>query len=115
MCSYLLIECLFSMSTAIMSSSYRRNNVMETDAMFLEFEDDLDNIAGRSSSMGKNTRSSSQRPATPTLRRRVQSRLLELECHVAINGRIPMTIAPGVEKPIFPHAIHFGQAIGVCV
>ncbi|KAL4016961.1 hypothetical protein IC575_024632 [Cucumis melo] len=115
MCSYLLIECLFSMSTAIMSSSFRRNNFMETDAMFLEFEDDLDNIAGWSSSMGENTRSSSQQPATPTLRRRVQSRLLELERHVAINGRIPMTIAPGVEKPISPHAIHFGQAIGVCV
>ncbi|KAA0056494.1 CACTA en-spm transposon protein [Cucumis melo var. makuwa] len=100
----------------IMSSSFRRNNFMETDAMFLEFEDDLDNIAGWSSSMGENTTgSSSQQPATPTLRRRVQSRLLELERHVAINGRIPMTIAPGVEKPISPHAIHFGQAIGVCV
>ncbi|TYK21529.1 CACTA en-spm transposon protein [Cucumis melo var. makuwa] len=40
---------------AIMSSSYPRNNFMETDAIFLEFEDDLDNIAGGSSSMGDNT------------------------------------------------------------
>ncbi|KAA0063909.1 CACTA en-spm transposon protein [Cucumis melo var. makuwa] len=48
----------------------------------------------------------------PTPRRRAQSRLLELECHVAINGCIPMTIAPGAEKPIFPHDICFSQAIG---
>uniref|UniRef100_A0A9I9EIB8 Uncharacterized protein n=1 Tax=Cucumis melo TaxID=3656 RepID=A0A9I9EIB8_CUCME len=59
-CSYLLIECLFSMSTAIMSSSYPRNNFMETDAKFLEFENDLDNIVGGSLSMGDNTGSSSQ-------------------------------------------------------
>ncbi|KAA0067314.1 CACTA en-spm transposon protein [Cucumis melo var. makuwa] len=43
------------------------------------------------------------------------SRLLELERHVAVNGRIPMTIAPGVEKPISPHAVRFSQAIGMCV
>ncbi|KAA0036097.1 CACTA en-spm transposon protein [Cucumis melo var. makuwa] len=67
---------------------------METDDMFLQFEDDLDNnIAGGSSSVGDNTESSSQQ-TTPTPRRRAQSRLLELERHVAINGRIPMTIAP---------------------
>uniref|UniRef100_A0A9I9E482 CACTA en-spm transposon protein n=1 Tax=Cucumis melo TaxID=3656 RepID=A0A9I9E482_CUCME len=65
------------------------------------------NIAGGSSSVGDNTGSSSQQ-TTPTPRRRAQSRLLELERHVAINGRIPMTIAPGAEKPISPHA-------GVCV
>ncbi|KAA0053679.1 CACTA en-spm transposon protein [Cucumis melo var. makuwa] len=35
--------------------SYRRNNFMETDDMFLEFEDDLDNIAGGLSSVGGNT------------------------------------------------------------
>ncbi|KAL0553521.1 hypothetical protein IC582_007419 [Cucumis melo] len=52
---------------------------------------------------------------TPTPRRRAQSRLLELERHVTINGRIPMTIAPGAEKPISPHAVRFSQAIGVCV
>ncbi|KAL0546258.1 hypothetical protein IC582_016164 [Cucumis melo] len=101
------------MSIAIMS--YRPSNFMETDDMFLQFEDDLDNnIAGGSSSVGDNTESSSQQ-TTPTPRRRAQSRLLELERHVAINGRIPMTIAPGAEKPISPHAVRFSQAIGVCV
>ncbi|KAA0046652.1 CACTA en-spm transposon protein [Cucumis melo var. makuwa] len=79
--------------------------------MFLQFEDDLDNIAGGSSSVGDNTGSSSQQ-TTPTPRRRAQSRLLELEHHVAINGRIPMTVAPGAEKPISPHAVRFSQAIG---
>uniref|UniRef100_A0A9I9EHK8 CACTA en-spm transposon protein n=1 Tax=Cucumis melo TaxID=3656 RepID=A0A9I9EHK8_CUCME len=74
----------------------------------------LDNIAGGSSSVGDNTGSSSQQ-TTPTSRKRAQSRLLELECHVAINGRIPMTIAPGAEKPISPHVVRFSQAIGVCV
>ncbi|KAA0038444.1 CACTA en-spm transposon protein [Cucumis melo var. makuwa] len=88
---------------------------METDDMFLQFEDDLDNnIAGGSSSVGDNTESSSQQ-ATTTPRRRAQSRLLELERHVAINGRISMTIAPRAEKPISPHAVRFSQAIGVCV
>uniref|UniRef100_A0A9I9EB55 CACTA en-spm transposon protein n=1 Tax=Cucumis melo TaxID=3656 RepID=A0A9I9EB55_CUCME len=78
---------------------------METDDMFLQFEDDLDNnIVGESSSVGDNTESSSQQ-ATPTPRRHAQSRLLELERHVAINWRIPMTIAPGAEKPISPHAL----------
>ncbi|KAA0043336.1 CACTA en-spm transposon protein [Cucumis melo var. makuwa] len=88
---------------------------METDDMFLQFEEDLDNIAGGSSSVGDNTAGSSSQQTTPTPRRRAQSRLLELERHVAINGRIPMTIAPGAEKPISPHAVRFSQAIGVCV
>ncbi|TYK09404.1 CACTA en-spm transposon protein [Cucumis melo var. makuwa] len=35
--------------------SYRRSKFMETDDMFLQFEDDLDNIAGGSSSVGDNT------------------------------------------------------------
>ncbi|KAA0040881.1 CACTA en-spm transposon protein [Cucumis melo var. makuwa] len=65
---------------------------METYAMFLEFEDHLDNIARGSSSVGDNT-----------------------ERHVAINGRIPMTIALEAEKPISPHAVHFSQATDVCV
>uniref|UniRef100_A0A9I9EA59 CACTA en-spm transposon protein n=1 Tax=Cucumis melo TaxID=3656 RepID=A0A9I9EA59_CUCME len=109
MCSYLLIECLFSMSRDIMS--YTRNNFLETDAMFLEFEDNLDNLAGGSSSVDDNaTWSSSQPPTTTTLRRHTQSRLLELECHVAVNGRIPMTIVPGAEKPISPHVVRFSQA-----
>ncbi|KAA0062763.1 gamma-aminobutyrate transaminase POP2 [Cucumis melo var. makuwa] len=54
----------------IMSSSYPRNNFLEMDAMFLEFEDDLDNIAGESSSVGDNAGSSSQQPVTLTPRRR---------------------------------------------
>ncbi|KAA0026152.1 CACTA en-spm transposon protein [Cucumis melo var. makuwa] len=47
--------------------------------------------------------------------RRAQSRLLELEHHVTINGRIPMTIALGAEKPISPHVVCFSQTIGVCM
>uniref|UniRef100_A0A9I9EIW0 Uncharacterized protein n=1 Tax=Cucumis melo TaxID=3656 RepID=A0A9I9EIW0_CUCME len=39
------------------------------------------------------------------------SRLLELKCYVAANGWIPMTIAYGVEKPIFPPTVRFSQAI----
>ncbi|KAA0054290.1 CACTA en-spm transposon protein [Cucumis melo var. makuwa] len=79
------------------------------DSMFLEFEDDLDNIAGGSSSVGDNAESSSQQPATLTSRRCAQSRLLELERHVAINGCILMTITLRAEKPISPHAIRFSQ------
>ncbi|KAL0546726.1 hypothetical protein IC582_016638 [Cucumis melo] len=82
MCLYLFIECLFYMSTSIMS--YQRNNLLETDAIFLEFEDDLDNLARGSSSVGDNARSS-QPPVTLTPRKRAQSRLLELEHHVAVN------------------------------
>ncbi|KAA0059047.1 CACTA en-spm transposon protein [Cucumis melo var. makuwa] len=83
--------------------SYARNNFLEMDVMFLEFEDDLDNLAGGSSSVGENAG------------RRAQSRLLEFECHVVVNGHIPITIVPGAEKPISPHAVHFSQTIGVCV
>ncbi|KAA0055858.1 CACTA en-spm transposon protein [Cucumis melo var. makuwa] len=84
--------------------SYAHNNFLETDTMFIEFEDNLDNLAGGSSSVDDNAGSSSQPPVTPTPRRRVQSRLLELERHVTVNGLIPMTIVLGVEKPIFPHS-----------
>ncbi|TYK22325.1 CACTA en-spm transposon protein [Cucumis melo var. makuwa] len=84
---------------------------METDDMFLQFEDDLDNIAGGSSSVGDNTGSSSQQ-TTPTPRRCAQSRLLELERHVEL---ILMMIASGAEKPISPHVVRFSQAIDVCV
>ena len=49
----MLIECLFSMSTGTMSS-FPRTNFLETDAMFLEFEDNLDNLAGGSSSVDDN-------------------------------------------------------------
>ncbi|KAA0055453.1 CACTA en-spm transposon protein [Cucumis melo var. makuwa] len=107
------VRCYNGCIVAIMS--YRRSNFMEMDDMFLQFEDDLDNIAGGSSSVGNNTAGSFSQQATPTPRRRVQSRLLELERHVAINGRITMTIAPGAEKPISPHVVRFSQAIGVCV
>ncbi|TYJ99807.1 CACTA en-spm transposon protein [Cucumis melo var. makuwa] len=65
------------------------------DALFLEFADDLDNLTGESSLVGDNSGSSSQPPATPTLKRCAQSRLLELERYVAANGRILMTIALG--------------------
>uniref|UniRef100_A0A9I9E5X0 CACTA en-spm transposon protein n=1 Tax=Cucumis melo TaxID=3656 RepID=A0A9I9E5X0_CUCME len=85
---------------------------METDDIFLQFEDDLDNIAGGSSSVGDNTGEMFSQQMTPTPRRRAQSRLLELERHIAINGRISMTIAPGAEKPISPHVVRFSQAIG---
>ncbi|KAA0065518.1 CACTA en-spm transposon protein [Cucumis melo var. makuwa] len=110
-----LVMVAFSVLNLLVSRgvimSYRRSNFMETDDMFLQFEEDLDNIAGGSSSVGDNTGSSSQQ-TTPTPRRRAQSRLLELKRHVAINGRILMTIAPGAEKPISPHAVRFSQAIG---
>ncbi|KAA0063477.1 CACTA en-spm transposon protein [Cucumis melo var. makuwa] len=108
-------RCPSPPSAILVIMSYRRSNFMETDDMFLKFEDDLDNIAGGSSSVGDNTTGSSSQHTTPTPRRRAQSRLLELERHVAINGRIPMTIAPGAEKPISPHAVPFSQAICVCV
>ncbi|TYK01314.1 CACTA en-spm transposon protein [Cucumis melo var. makuwa] len=96
--------------------SYTSNNFLDTDAMFLKFDDDLDNLARGSSSVGENTvGSSSQPPATPTPKRCAQSRLLKLERHIAGNGRIPMTITLGAKKPISPHAVFFNQAIGVCV
>ncbi|KAA0056817.1 CACTA en-spm transposon protein [Cucumis melo var. makuwa] len=106
----------YSDEPCIMSSSYPCNNFLETNAMFLEFADDLDNLTGGSLLVGENSvGSSSQPPMTPTLKRRVQSRFLELEHYVAANGRILMTIAPGAEKPIFPHVVRFSQAIGVYV
>ncbi|KAA0041912.1 CACTA en-spm transposon protein [Cucumis melo var. makuwa] len=80
----------------------------ETDAMFLEFVEDLNNHAGGSSLMGKNL-------GELNGMKRAQSRLLELKYYVHANGRISMLIVPDVEKPILPHAIRFSQAIGVCV
>ncbi|KAA0032480.1 CACTA en-spm transposon protein [Cucumis melo var. makuwa] len=82
-------RCPSPPSATLAIMSYRRSNFMETDDMFLQFEDDLNNnIVGGSSSVGDNTESSSQQ-ATPTPRR--------------------------PEKPISPHAVRFSQAIGVCV
>ncbi|KAA0037346.1 CACTA en-spm transposon protein [Cucumis melo var. makuwa] len=75
--------------------SYAHNNFLEMDAMFLKFEDDLDNdLAGGSSSVGDNA---------------------ELEHHVEVNERIPMTIAFRTKKTIFLHVDRFNQAIGVGV
>ncbi|KAA0062352.1 CACTA en-spm transposon protein [Cucumis melo var. makuwa] len=65
----------------------------ETDTMFLEFVEALDNPTGGSSSVGDNSK---------------------LECYVASNGWILMKIAPGAKKPISPHAIHFSRTIGMC-
>uniref|UniRef100_A0A9I9E7S5 CACTA en-spm transposon protein n=1 Tax=Cucumis melo TaxID=3656 RepID=A0A9I9E7S5_CUCME len=103
------------MSTGIMSLSYPRNNFLKMDVMFLKFTEDLDNLTGESSSASDNSGSSSQPPATPSPRRRAQSRLLELERYVAASGHILMTIAPSAEKPISPYVVRFSQAIGVCV
>ncbi|KAA0046958.1 CACTA en-spm transposon protein [Cucumis melo var. makuwa] len=86
-------------------SSFACNNFLETDAMFLEFAEGLDNLAG----------SSFQPSTTPTPRRRSQSRLLELERYVAGNGRVSMTIAPSAEKPISPHVVCFNKAVDMCV
>ena len=52
---------------------------------------------------------------TPTPRRRQQSRNLELERYVHINNKIPITIAPGAEKPISPHAVRFSTTPLACV
>uniref|UniRef100_A0A9I9EAI8 CACTA en-spm transposon protein n=1 Tax=Cucumis melo TaxID=3656 RepID=A0A9I9EAI8_CUCME len=82
-------------------SSFPCTNFLETDAMLLEFADDLDNLAGRLSWVGDNLRSSSQPSTTSTPRRP--------------NGQIPMTIAPGAKKPISSHVVCFNQAISVCV
>ncbi|KAA0034978.1 CACTA en-spm transposon protein [Cucumis melo var. makuwa] len=86
----------------------------KTDAMLLEFTEDLDNPAGGSSSVDDNS-GTAQPYMTPTRRRRVQSRLLELERYVHANRRIPMSIALGVERPISPHAIRFSQVINMYV
>ncbi|KAA0050096.1 CACTA en-spm transposon protein [Cucumis melo var. makuwa] len=57
----------------------------------------------------------SQPSATPTPSRRTQSRLLELECYIGANGRIPMTIASASKNPISPNVVRFSQAIDMCV
>ncbi|KAA0054014.1 CACTA en-spm transposon protein [Cucumis melo var. makuwa] len=67
--------------------SYQHNNFLEMDAMFFKFDEDLDNLAEGSSSLGDNV----------------------------VNGCILMTIAPGAKKPISPYVVRFSQAIGMCV
>ncbi|KAA0026269.1 CACTA en-spm transposon protein [Cucumis melo var. makuwa] len=59
----------------------------ETDAMFLEFAEDLDNLTEGSLSVDNNL----------------------------ANGQILMTIAPRMEKPISPHVVRFNQAISMCL
>ncbi|KAA0050525.1 CACTA en-spm transposon protein [Cucumis melo var. makuwa] len=71
----------------------------ETDAMFLEFDEDL-NIAGGSSSLDNNSENTQ---SSLTLIRHQQSQLLKLESYVYANGRIFMFIAPRAKKPIYPH------------
>ncbi|KAA0062293.1 CACTA en-spm transposon protein [Cucumis melo var. makuwa] len=83
--------------------------LLEMDVIFLEFVEDLDNLAGRI------IIGTSQPSTTSTPRRCTQSRLLELECYIAANGWIPMTIAPGAEKPISLYTVRFSQVIGMCV
>ncbi|TYK11054.1 NBS-LRR type resistance protein [Cucumis melo var. makuwa] len=78
----------YSDNPPIISSSHPRNNFMKTDAMFLEFKDDLDNIVGGSSSVGDNAGSSSKN---------LQLRLLR-------NVRSPDS-----------WSLSSTQAIGVCV
>ncbi|TYK16393.1 CACTA en-spm transposon protein [Cucumis melo var. makuwa] len=73
----------------------------KTNVIFLEFVEDLGNLTEGSSSMGDNS-STSQPSASSTLRRRAQSRILELEHYVAVNGRILMTIAPLRREAYFP-------------
>ncbi|KAA0061297.1 CACTA en-spm transposon protein [Cucumis melo var. makuwa] len=85
----------------------------ETNEMFLEFTEDLNNIAGESSSMGGNSVETTQPSSNP--RRRAQTQLLELEWYVRANGRIPMSIAPGTKKPISPQVVRFNQSIDVYV
>ncbi|KAA0060587.1 CACTA en-spm transposon protein [Cucumis melo var. makuwa] len=74
----------------------------ETDALFLKFGDKFNN-AGGSSLVGDNSAYETQPSLTP--RRCQQSRLLELERYVHKNGKISITIAPGVEKPISSHTV----------
>ncbi|TYK07183.1 CACTA en-spm transposon protein [Cucumis melo var. makuwa] len=90
------------MSTCTMSSF--PSDFDETDVMFLEFTEDLNNHAGGSSSMEDNLGDV-----------RKHSRLLELDFYVHANGRISMSIAPGAEEPILPHVVRFSQTIDMCV
>ncbi|TYK26515.1 CACTA en-spm transposon protein [Cucumis melo var. makuwa] len=66
----------------------------KTDAMFLEFTKDLNNPAGGSLLVGDHS---------------------NLELYIHANEWIPMSIAPGTEKPISSHVVFLSQAIEVCV
>ncbi|KAA0032180.1 acidic leucine-rich nuclear phosphoprotein 32 family member A-like [Cucumis melo var. makuwa] len=82
-------QCHIKVDQATMNDS----DEPQTDQMFLEFDEDL-NTAEGSFSVRDNSVST-----------------LELERYVHANDRIPMSIAPSVEKPISPYAIQFIQAM----
>ncbi|TYK06516.1 (R)-mandelonitrile lyase 1-like [Cucumis melo var. makuwa] len=50
---------------------------------------------------------------THTLRRPKYSRILELDRYIAQNGKIPISIALGQDKPISPQVVHFSNTINV--
>ncbi|KAA0047059.1 gamma-aminobutyrate transaminase POP2 [Cucumis melo var. makuwa] len=79
----LLVKCLFSMPTSIMSLSYPHNNFLETNVMFLEFADDLDNLAGGSSSVGDNLVSSNDQAMNRFVEHQMLSTFKEFrdDCH----------------------------------
>ncbi|KAA0038077.1 (R)-mandelonitrile lyase 1-like [Cucumis melo var. makuwa] len=57
--------------------------------------------------------SDDSQPAAPTPKRRQHSRNLELDRYVAQNGMTSISIAPGRDKPISPHVLHFINTIDV--
>ncbi|KAA0063007.1 CACTA en-spm transposon protein [Cucumis melo var. makuwa] len=73
---------------AISTMSSFSRGFHETDAIFLEFAEDLDNLAGGSSSVDDNS-GTSQPSATPTPKEKCASRLLDFERNVGANGWIP--------------------------
>ena len=86
MCSYLRNECLFSMSTRIMLSI--PSDFDETDAMFLEFIEDLNNPAEGSSSVGDNLGESNG-----TLTHNYLNLFITLTCCFNLFSRCYLTIS----------------------
>ncbi|KAA0057414.1 CACTA en-spm transposon protein [Cucumis melo var. makuwa] len=103
------IFCALGMVRSTMPS-FPHTNFLETDAMFLKFSNDLDNLAGGSSSVDDIWPF-----VTLTPKKRAQSRLLELERYIVTNEWIPMTITSSTEKSVSPHVVCFSQTIDVCV
>ncbi|TYK28105.1 CACTA en-spm transposon protein [Cucumis melo var. makuwa] len=58
-----------------------------------------------------NTSDASQ-PTARTLRRQEHSKNLELDRYVALNGKIPISIALGQYKSISPHVVRFSNTTG---
>ncbi|KAA0055907.1 (R)-mandelonitrile lyase 1-like [Cucumis melo var. makuwa] len=58
-----------------------------------------------------NTSDASQ-PTARTLRRQEHSKNLELDRYVALNGKIPISIALGQYKSISPHVVRFRNTTG---